>query len=139
MLIQDFRCRDFRGTEQKADNSQKTEAANPDSQFLTLFTNQKADFTIDFLKKVRPFATVISSGDNESYAHPQADALGCAGRYTRGSSPKVYDTELARSINASNDILFGMINLRSDGKRIYMAQMKERRSGADIWDSYTIK
>jgi beta-lactamase superfamily II metal-dependent hydrolase len=98
-----------------------------------------SDFTIDFLRKVRPFATVISSGDNESYAHPRADTLGSAGKYSRGSRPKVYSTELARSINKAGDVLYGMINLRCDGKRIYMAQMKERRSGSDVWDSYKIK
>lgn len=98
-----------------------------------------SDFTVDFLKKIKPFSTVISSGDNESYSHPRADAIGCAGKYSRGVRPKVYSTELARSINSGGDILYGMINLRSDGKKIYMAQMKERRSGADVWDSYKIK
>lgn len=98
-----------------------------------------SDFTIDFLKEVRPFATVISSGDNENYSHPRADTIGCSGKYSRGVRPKVYSTELARSINASNEVLYGMINLRCDGRRIYMAQMKEKRSGADIWDSYKIK
>lgn len=98
-----------------------------------------SDFTVEFLKQVKPYATVISSGDNESYSHPQADTIGSAGRYSRGKRPKVYSTELARSINSSGEILFGMINLRSNGKRIYMAQMKERRSSSNIWDSYKIK
>lgn len=98
-----------------------------------------SDFSVGFLRKVLPLATVISSGDNESHAHPRADTLGCAGKYTRGVRPKVYSTELARSINSGGDILYGMINLRSDGKRIYMAQMKEKRSGVDLWDSYKIK
>ena len=99
----------------------------------------KDNSTIDFLKQVKPLATVISSGDNENYSHPRADAIGCAGKYSRGVRPKVYSTELARSINASGDILYGMINLRSNGSKIYMSQMKEKRSGADIWDSYTVK
>lgn len=98
-----------------------------------------SDFTTKFMGKLRPFATVISSGDNESYAHPRADAIGCAGKYSRGSRPKVFSTELARSTNASGDILYGMINLRCDGKRIYMSQMKEQHSGADIWDSYKVR
>ena len=97
-----------------------------------------ADFTVDFMKLLKPYATVISSGDNESHAHPRADAVGCAGKYSRGTRPKVYSTELARSINSSGDILYGMINCRSDGERIIMAQMKERRTGADIWDSYEL-
>ncbi|MCB9514343.1 MAG: hypothetical protein H6694_08530, partial [Candidatus Latescibacteria bacterium] len=97
-----------------------------------------ADFTVDFMRRVNPFATVISSGDNESYSHPRADALGCAGRYSRGSRPKVFSTELARSVSSGGDILYGMINCRTDGKRIVMAQMKEKRTGADIWDSYEL-
>ena len=98
-----------------------------------------SEFTVDFLKQVNPYATVISSGDNENYSHPRADAIGSAGKYSRGDKPKVYSTELARSINSAGKILYGMINLRSDGKKIYMAQLKEKRSGADVWDSYEIK
>jgi len=59
-----------------------------------------SDFTTEFLGKIRPFATVISSGDNESYAHPRVDTIGtdaicCARKYTRGLRPKVYSTEIA--------------------------------------------
>lgn len=97
-----------------------------------------ADFEVNFMKKVKPFATIISSGDNESYAHPSAEAIGCAGRYSRGVRPKVFSTELARSQNSKNEILYGLINLRSDGTNIFMSQMKEAKKGADIWDSYQI-
>jgi hypothetical protein len=98
-----------------------------------------SDFTTEFLGKLRPFATVISSGDNESYSHPRADAIGCAGKYSRGTRPKVFSTEIARSMDASGDILYGLINLRCDGQRIYMSQMKEKSTGADIWDSYQVR
>ncbi|MBN2350817.1 MAG: MBL fold metallo-hydrolase [Bacteroidales bacterium] len=97
-----------------------------------------SDFLVEYMDRVKPFATVISSGDNESYAHPRAEAIGCAGKYSRGERPKVFSTELARSINSAGDVLYGMINCRTDGKQIIMAQMKERRTGADIWDSYKI-
>lgn len=96
-----------------------------------------SDFHIGFLEKVLPYATVISSGDNESHAHPRADAIGAAGKYSRGDLPKVYSTELARSVKGGGDILYGMINLRSLGDQIYMAQMKEAKK-PDIWDSYSI-
>lgn len=97
-----------------------------------------SDFSIEFMDKIKPYATVISSGDNESYAHPRADAIGSAGKYSKGALPKVYSTELARSINSGGDVLYGMINLRSNGEQIYMAQMKEAGGGGDVWDSYTI-
>jgi beta-lactamase superfamily II metal-dependent hydrolase len=98
-----------------------------------------SDFTEKFMALINPFATVISSGDNESFSHPRADAIGCAGRYARGARPLVYSTELARSIDLrSKKILFGMINCRSNGSKIYMAQMKENNSSADVWDAYDV-
>ena len=96
-----------------------------------------SDFTEVFMQQVNPFATVISSGDNESFSHPRADAIGCAGKYARGNRPLVYSTELARSVSKSK-ILFGMINLRCNGKDIYMNQMKETNRPADMWDAYTL-
>ena len=97
-----------------------------------------SEFTVDFLKAVKPYATIISSGDNENYSHPRADAVGSAGRYSRGARPKVFSTELARSINSGRDIHYGLINLRSDGKIIAIAQMLESRRSADLWDSYEV-
>lgn len=98
-----------------------------------------SEFTTAFMAKVNPMATVISSGDNESYSHPRADAIGCAGRYSRGERPLVFSTELARSANVKTDsIKFGMINLRCDGENILMAQMKEAASKDDVWDMYEI-
>lgn len=97
-----------------------------------------SDFDVEFMKRINAYATVISSGDNENHAHPRADAIGCAGKYSPATKPKVFSTELARSINSAGEILFGMINLRSNGSDIWMAQMKEAGGGADIWDSYNV-
>lgn len=95
-----------------------------------------SEFTTEFMNQVNPYATVISSGDNETYSHPRADAIGCAGKYTKSKRPLVFSTELARSIDSTNRIKFGMINLRCDGENIIMAQMKEAVSGASVWDLY---
>lgn len=98
-----------------------------------------SDFSEEFMGKVNPYATVISSGDNEGFSHPRADAIGCAGKYARGARPLVYSTELARSVNSlSKKVLFGMINLRCNGSEIYIAQMKEVNKPSDIWDSYKL-
>jgi beta-lactamase superfamily II metal-dependent hydrolase len=97
-----------------------------------------SEFTVPFLKAVNPRATVFSSGDNENYAHPRADALGCAGRYTRGNRPLVFSTEIARSYKSGKDIHFGLINCRADGKQIVMAQMFEKKKSGDMWDSYIL-
>ncbi|MGI9650903.1 ComEC/Rec2 family competence protein [Chryseobacterium sp. RLHN22] len=95
-----------------------------------------SEFTLDFMEKLNPFATVISSGDNETYSHPRADAIGCAGKYSKSLRPLVFSTELARSYASSDKIRYGMINLRCDGERIIMAQMKEVISDGKVWDLY---
>lgn len=98
-----------------------------------------SDFSVAFMNKINACATIISSGDNEGHAHPRADAIGCAGKYSKSIRPLVYSTELARSTNLiKNKILFGMINLRSNGKDIYISQMKEVKNNSDLWDSYKV-
>jgi len=56
-----------------------------------------ADFTDTFLRSVHSAATVISSGDEESHAHPRSDTLGAIGLHGRGWRPLIFSTELARS------------------------------------------
>jgi hypothetical protein len=56
-----------------------------------------ADFTDSFLRTVHPAATVISSGDEESHAHPRSDTLGAIGMHGRGWRPLIFSTELSRS------------------------------------------
>ena len=56
-----------------------------------------ADFTDLFLNVVKPAATVISSGDEESHAHPRCDTLGAIGLRGHGWRPLIFSTELARS------------------------------------------
>lgn len=98
-----------------------------------------SEFTTAFMAKVNPLATVISSGDNESYSHPRADAIGCAGKYSKSLRPLVFSTELARSSNVKTDeIKYGMINLRCDGDKIIMAQMKEAAKAGSVWDLYEV-
>jgi beta-lactamase superfamily II metal-dependent hydrolase len=99
-----------------------------------------SEFSEVFMGLVNPYATVISSGDNEGHAHPRADAIGCAGKYSKSIRPLVYSTELARSTDLrTNSILYGMINLRCNGTDIYMSQMKEVKKDDDRWDSYEVK
>lgn len=96
-----------------------------------------SDFHVGFLKLARPHVNVFSSGDNKTFDHPMADAVGAIGRHTRGSHPLLFSTELARAIT-SKGTHFGLINLRSNGRVLAMAQMKESRKNADIWDSFTV-
>lgn len=55
------------------------------------------DTRTDFFQALAPVATVISSGDEEGYSHPRADALGTIGRWSRSDRPLIFSTELARS------------------------------------------
>lgn len=93
---------------------------NEDSQKLLLNYIPEAEFAVDiakgchhgsedvlfeFLKKMKPKATIISSGDNESYSHPQPQIIGASayhgseykGKDGKMYPPLVYSTELARS------------------------------------------
>lgn len=128
-----------------------------------------ADFTSDFLRAVDAIATIVSSGDDESHAHPRPDALGAIGKFGRGERPLIFSTELARStrdvinspaalkakiaellalrdaaqdaaaraaitaaIHKALDIVdrsvavYGMIALRTDGRRVLIAQKLEK-------------
>lgn len=97
-----------------------------------------SDYLVDYLKKVRPMANVVSSGDNKSFDHPMSDAVGASCRHTRGDHPLFFSTELARA-DSSSGTHYGLINLRSNGKTLTMAQMKEQHKGKkDVWDSYTL-
>lgn len=96
-----------------------------------------SDFDIDFLRLVSPQVNVFSSGDNKSFDHPTADAVGAAARHSRGDRPLFFSTELGRAVSSSR-VHYGLVNLRSNGEDLVMAQMKEQRRGADIWDSFTV-
>ena len=84
------------------------------------------------------YPTMTSIDFSAIVLDPQADAIGCAGKYSRGDRPEVFFTELVRSVRSGGDILYGMINCRTDGNNIVLAQMKEARKGSDVWDSYLV-
>ncbi len=56
-----------------------------------------SDTLTSFLKAVNPIATIVSSGDNDSYAHPRPEALGAYGKHSRGEKPLIFSTELGRN------------------------------------------
>ena len=97
-----------------------------------------SDFTVDFLKKVRPHVNVVSSGDNRSYDHPTADAVGTAARWTAGTLPLFFSTELGRA-HSKSGVHYGLVNVRSNGTVLVAAQMKEHhKNKPDVWDSFTV-
>lgn len=169
---------------------------NTDSQRLLLSCQAGEEFAVDvskgchhgsddvdlrFVRAMAARATVVSSGDNEDYAHPRPRILGASARYGREARdtggatmpPLLYSTELARSValdfatharsvaepkqpfepaqlevdfDASptgyyrrlsrmpmaTDLVYGLVNVRSDGRRILCATMKEGSSDFDL-------
>ena len=114
------------------------------------------EFTSEFLQALNPLATVISSGDDESYCHPRPDTLGTIGKYSRGHRPMIYSTELARSgkeflkldkLDLSSQkknervvTVYGMINVRTDGNRVIFAQKLERKAtNGYTWDIHKLE
>lgn len=77
-----------------------------------------ADTLLTLVKAINPVATVISSGDDEPYAHPRADALGAIAKSSRGERPLLLSTELARS---SKEAIKHPAALRLDLKRLAAA------------------
>jgi beta-lactamase superfamily II metal-dependent hydrolase len=139
------------------------------------------DIDLRFVRAMAARATVISSGDNEDYAHPRPRILGASARYGRDSRdvdgelmpPLLYSTELARSVGLdfashtrtvaeprvdfkpeqleadfddsptgsyrrlswlpmATDLVYGLVNVRSDGQHILCATMKEGSSDFDL-------
>ena len=140
------------------------------------------DVSMGFIKAMKARATAISSGDNESYAHPRPVVLGasaCYGRESRDSdgrvmAPLIYSTELARSVSLAypstvkldpdssgplparwysakttqikskstkyrvlkttpiaTNLVYGLVNVRTDGKMVLCATMTESGSTFD--------
>lgn len=142
-----------------------------------------ADFSTLFLRAVNASATIVSSGDEESFSHPRPDALGAFGKYGRGVRPLIFSTELAHSARenikdpralrdeyerllAKRDeasgserqaleakirglldkiersvAVYGMINLRTDGTKVIIAQKLEapRGSTRQEWDVHALE
>jgi len=144
------------------------------------------DVYMRFLEAMAGRATVISSGDNEDYAHPRPVILGASGFYGRSIEciernrvrtlpPLLYSTELARSVRLkgvekvavdhdddvgtrprpyparrvkvkpegaryrdlehtplATDLVYGLVNVRTDGRRILCATMEETGTEFDI-------
>lgn len=138
------------------------------------------DVEIGFVQAMGARATVISSGDNETYVHPRPRILGASARYGRESltpdgevmPPLLYSTELARSVALdyatsvrldpdfggpqeprwfsaktteiktkntkyrllkhvpiTTDLVYGLVNVRTDGETVLCATMVEGGSG----------
>ena len=113
-----------------------------------------ADFTSEFLRALNPIATVISSGDEEPHTHPRPDTLGTIGKHSRGERSLIFSTELARSGKEFVDLdkikntekkkervvtVYGMINVRTDGNKVIIAQKLESAAVGRNWDVHKLE
>lgn len=112
-----------------------------------------ADFTSEFLRALNPIATVVSSGDNEPHTHPRPDTLGTIGKHSRGERSLIFCTELARSGKEFVEVakmntakkkeravtVYGMINVRTDGEKVIVAQKLERPAADRGWDIHKLE
>ena len=113
-----------------------------------------ADFSSEFLDVLNPIVTVISSGDEEPHTHPRPDTLGTIGKHSRGERSLIFSTELARSGKEFVDLekikdpakkkeravtVYGMINVRTDGNKVIIAQKLESAAVGRNWDVHKLE
>lgn len=101
------------------------------------------DVSTEFLERVKPWVTVISSGDVPDYAHPKAELLGILGKYSSEEvkRPAIFATEILRTYHpiSSEDLeegekrkkeyslyeraLDGVVHIRTDGKTLVVGRV----------------
>jgi hypothetical protein len=118
------------------------------------------DFSINFLNAVKPWVTVVSSGDFPDYGHPRACLLGSLGHYAppKIEKPLLFSTEIAATFkkipesqlgekghNIYEKSIHGLIHVRTDGNwlaagRVYGRTRKKTRKDRPRslwkWEAY---
>jgi len=88
------------------------------AEVLKIAHHGSSSFSDQFMEAVKPYVSVISSGDTESYSHPRADTLGLIGKVSRGKRPLIFSTELARS---TPEYFSGFSSLNKDIEKLKKA------------------
>jgi hypothetical protein len=114
------------------------------------------DFTSSFLSAVKPWITVVSSGDFPDYGHPRANLLGSLGHYApiEIEKPLLFSTEIAATFkkipesrlgekghHLHEKTIHGMIHVRTDGNwlaagRVYgrtRKKSREKKLSKSLW------
>ena len=120
-----------------------------DSLILKAPHHGSHDYSLSWLQAVNPQISVVSSGDEPDHGHPRPEFLGTIGKVSRGKKPYLFSTEVASVFvditdnleeefdltgevlrNLTDDVadksrrlfkkrLHGMVNIRTDGKKIF--------------------
>ena len=106
----------------------KARHINLRAEVLKVPHHGSADFLPEFLERVSPGVSVISSGDEgpSDHIHPRATLLGALGRYSRPNLPRpvIFVTELAaffRFVSQTASFrrdAYGIVRCRTDGERL---------------------
>ncbi len=101
------------------------------------------DVSTEFLERVQPWITVISSGDVPDHAHPKAELLGILGKHAseKVKRPVIFATEILRTYHPipSEDLiegekrkkeyslyeraLDGVVHIRTDGEQLVVGRV----------------
>jgi len=128
----------------------KVPASELQSEVLKAPHHGSADFYFKALKAMAPVVSLISSGDESSrkeHIHPRATLVGALGRVGRIDAPIVLCTELAaffevRGMSNSDRgrrhfgferTNFGIIHLRTDGKRLLVFTHSGRENMKEVY------
>ena len=134
-----------------------------DAHVLKAPHHGSSEYHRPWLDAVNPQVSIISSGDEPDHGHPRADFVAAMGQASRSARSLVFSTEIAATFveagekveedielcaeerNALDDAtlakmrllfkrrLHGMINVRTDGEKIYAAR---RVAAGYWWESY---
>jgi beta-lactamase superfamily II metal-dependent hydrolase len=119
------------------------------------------EFANELFAAIQPQISVVSSGDSPDHGHPRASFLGVLGRHHRSPEPLLFSTEIAATFHEDRSDrgeetsleglsvtdpedrretrirfkrrLHGMINVRTDGQKLYSAR---RVATGYWWESY---
>lgn len=115
-------------------------------------------FTTKFLDTVKPWITVVSSGDQPDYGHPRANLLGSLGHYAPRTikKPCLFSTEIAatfkkipesrledKGVHLYEKTTHGLINIRTNGRWLAAGRVYGRAKRKDDptksfwkWEAY---
>lgn len=106
-------------------------------------------FTTEFLRTVKPWVTVVSSGDIKDYGHPRANLLGSLGHYAPRNikKPLLFSTEIAATfkkvavpgqptMHLYEKSIEGIIHLRTNGRWLASGRVYQKSGDFWKWENY---
>jgi glyoxylase-like metal-dependent hydrolase (beta-lactamase superfamily II) len=98
------------------------------SEILKVPHHGSHEFSNEFLEKVAPVISLVSSGDEnraKEYVHPRANLMAAVGKWSRGPEPLVFATELAAFFTFRGGIQ-PEVHEEEEGELVDIAESKQR-------------